>query len=93
MRKKLTLTVITLVSLITLSGCASWQRSLKGLSSEFGGGLYRELKVVSQTGETVYEDAGKFDIEVNDYRVKYINEYGKLIIVYLGGSTAIVTEK
>lgn len=68
------------------------KRLSKGLSSDFGGGLNRELQVISQNGEVIYEDEGKFDIEVNDYRIKYINEDGEYIIVYLGNSTALIKE-
>ena len=93
MKNKIKLLGISLLAVFVLSGCASWDRFTKGLSSEFGNGLYREVKVVSQTGEILHQYEGKVDVEVNDYRVKYINEHGKLVIVYLGGSTAVVTEK
>lgn len=62
------------------------------MSSEFGGGLERTVVIKSQTGEILFQDEGKFDIEVSEQRVKYLKD-GKLQIIYLGGSTAIVTEK
>lgn len=93
MKKKIKIFLTLIILAVTLSGCASWNRFTKGVSSNVGNGLERELIIKSQTGEVVYEDSGKFDIEVNDYRVKYIDEKDKLHIIYLGGSTAIVNEK
>lgn len=93
MKKRVILSVTLLFTVITLSGCASGNRLKKSVFSEVGNGLERELIIKSQTGEIVYQDSGKFDVEVNDYRVKYIDEKDKLHIIYLGGSTAIVNEK
>lgn len=93
MKNKLKLGAIVLLASITLTGCSSLERGFKGFKSEFGGGLYREVTVISQTGEILHQDSGKIDVEVNDYRVKYIDKDGKLVIVYLGSSTAVVKEK
>lgn len=91
--KKKTITALALIlTVVSLSGCASWQRTKKTWKSEFSNGIEREIIIKSQTGEVLYEDQGKFDIEVNNYRVKYVDESNKIHIVYLGGSTAIVNE-
>lgn len=79
--------------LFFLTGCAGWKRTQKSFSSSFNNGLERELIIKTQNGEVIYEDTGKFDIEVSEQRVKYIDEEDKLHIIYLGGSTAIVNEK
>lgn len=76
-----------------LTGCAGWERTKKSFSSSVNNGLERELIIKTQSGEVIYEDTGKFDIEVSEQRVKYIDEDDKLHIIYLGGSTAIVNEK
>ena len=91
--KKVKLAAVLIVTALALSGCASWDRLKKSWSSELGNGLEREVVITNQTGKVVYEDSGKFDVEVNDYRVKYIDEKGKLHIIYLGASTAVVNEK
>lgn len=91
--KKIGVTIALIMLAVGLSGCASFDRTIKSWSSEFGNGLERQIIIKNQTGEVVYKDSGKFDVEVNDYRVKYIDEKGKLHIIYLGASTAIVNEK
>lgn len=91
--KKAILGVFAVLLLGVLGACSSLERFGKSMSSDLGGGLNRSVKVVTQTGEVIFEDEGKFDIEVNDYRLKYIDENGKLRIVYIGGSTAILDEK
>lgn len=93
MKKKAFSLFMVVFTITALSGCASWDRLKKEFSSEIENGLERELVIKSQTGEIIYQDSGKFDIEVNDYRVKYIDEKDKLHIIYLGSSTAIVNEK
>lgn len=92
MIKKIVLGTLVLFFTFSLAACSSWDRMMKSINSDFNG-LQRELIVTNQTGKVIYKDSGKFDIEVNDYRVKYIDEKGKLHIIYLGASTAIVNEK
>lgn len=91
--KKALLGISALLLVVVLGACSSLERTMKSFDSDMGGGLNRSVKVVTQTGEVIFEDEGKFDIEVNDYRLKYIDENGKLRIVYIGGSTAILDEK
>lgn len=91
--KKAVLGLSMVLAIGVLSGCESWDRALKGLQSETGGGLERELKVYSEEGNLLFEDEGKFDIAVSESRVKYINEKGKLIIFYMGNSASVLVEE
>lgn len=93
MKKKILLMSSLLLIGIGLAGCSNFDRGLKSFKSNWTGGLDREIIVQNQSGEIIYRDSGKFDIEVNDYRVKYIDEKNKLHIIYLGSSTAIINEK
>lgn len=93
MMKKIIMLAVLVFTGVSFAGCASFDRSIKSFQSEVGNGLNRELVIKSPTGETLYTDEGKFDIEVSDTRVKYIDEEDKLHIIYLGTSTAIVNEK
>lgn len=71
----------------------SGARFIKGLQSNAGDGLYREVLVYTESGELIYEDKGKFDVEVSETRIKYIDDKDKLHIIYLGNSsTGIVNE-
>lgn len=71
----------------------SGKRLLKDIKSEYQGGIVRSVKVYTENGELIYEDKGKFDIEVSDNKLKYIDEEGKVQIIYLGNSgVAVVNE-
>lgn len=92
--KKLKLMTVSLLLLLTLSGCASGNRFFKSVKSEFSNGLEREVTVYSRDGDIIFQDSGKFDVAVSDTRIKYINEKGKVIIFYMGNSaSALVEEK
>ena len=71
----------------------SGARMIKDFQSETQGGIRRNVKVYSMTGEKTFEDEGVFDIEQSDYRLKYINEKGKVIIIYLGNSSSAIVEE
>lgn len=94
MKNKIKLVTLSLLLLVALSGCAGWNRFKKSFVSNMDNGLNREVTVFSRDGEILFHDEGKFDIEVSETRIKYINEKGKLIIFYLGNSaSALVEEK
>ena len=49
-----------------MSGCASCSRFGKSLESNISGGMERKVTVYSNTGEVVYEDEGKIDLQVSE---------------------------
>lgn len=92
------LTVIVLViGVITtskLTHTESFKRFKKSWDSEFDGGITREITVYLESGDVIYNVEGKFDVEHNEERLKFVDEEGKVQIIYLGrSSTAIVNEK
>ena len=76
-----------------INNSESGARMIKDFQSDTQGGIRRNVKVYSMTGEKTFEDEGVFDIEQSDYRLKYINEKGKVIIIYLGNSSSAIVEE
>lgn len=68
-------------------------RLKKEYASEYHGGIKRELKVYSMNGTLLYEDTGKFDVEYNDGRIKYVDQHGKVKMIYLGDSASVVVKE
>ena len=80
--------------IVGMTGCASAGRSIKTFSSEMGGGLQREVIVYDATGQEIFHQTGKFDIEENEAgtKVLYDDENGMRHIIFLGSGTAIINE-
>jgi len=80
-----------MVLMVVLSGCESWDRTVKDIKSS-NGGLNRTLVVYDQAGNEIKRYAGKFDIEVNEYgnKIKFDID-GKRHIIY--NATVIVDEE
>ena len=94
MKKKIVAMVLCVGMAITAVGCESWDRFTKDLSSGFGGGLHREIIVRNIEGEVFEQYEGKFDVTCNGERIKFIDESGKLHLIYLSEvNTVTITEK
>lgn len=84
---------LSVVGTFQLTNTESFNRFKKSLDSEFQGGITREIIVYSEGGEEIYREQGKFDVEHRDNRLKWVDEQGKVQIIYLGNSsTAVVNE-
>lgn len=66
-----------------LHGCASLDRSMKSLSSDFDGGLERTVTVYDYNGEKIKSYSGKFDVSESENEV-YFDLNGKRIIIHGG---------
>ncbi|MGM1048371.1 MAG: hypothetical protein ACQEXX_19840 [Bacillota bacterium] len=76
-----------------LTNTESFKRWKKSLDSEFKGGITRQITVYSEGGEVIFNNLGKFDVEHSEGRLKWIDENGRVQIIYLGNSaTAVVNE-
>lgn len=80
--KKLIVTVIMILSLCLLTGCASLQRDCKDCRSDINGGLDRVVIVYDMMGNELKRYEGKIDLPIReDARIEF--EYnGKRIIWY-----------
>lgn len=63
MKKKICVLIASLVMIVGLAGCASLQRDIKDIGSDFAGGLPRTINIYSMTGELIATHTGKVDIE------------------------------
>ena len=79
--KKLKNMLIILILVITMTGCASFERGIKDIKSDFKGGLNREINVYSYNGELIASYKGKIDLEVNESKVLFELK-GKRYIYY-----------
>jgi uncharacterized lipoprotein len=93
MKKKIAALLLT-VSLVTiLSGCGeTWERTKKDLTSEYGGGLERVVEVINIDGEVIKRYEGKFDVQADEHKVKFIKD-GKVVIIYRSATDIIVVEE
>ena len=53
MKKFIAVVLILIMSLSMFTGCASWQRGMKSLGSDFSGGLYRRVTAYSYDGDVL----------------------------------------
>ena len=67
--------------IVGMTGCASAGRSIKTFSSELGGGLQREVIVYDATGQEIFHQTGKFDIEENEAGTKVFSMMMKTVCV------------
>lgn len=94
MKKKIITAALLVCICSSMTGCESLDRLKKDMSSEFGGGLEREIIVRNMNGEIIEQYAGKFDVVHDDERIKFIDEQGKLHLIYYSElNTITITEK
>lgn len=75
--------VIVIVLVIAFHG-AGFQRGLKSLQSNYGGGLDRTITVYDYNGNEIKSWSGKFDVQESESRVFFDDENGKRVIIYNG---------
>ena len=93
LKQTFVIVIILITILLGLTGCSSWDSSLKDFESEVKGGLNRKVKVYSQTGELLAEYEGKINIEYDESRVIFQIDRDKRIAVYSDTATVLVEEK
>lgn len=93
MKKKLAALLVGASALAVLSGCGeSWERTKKDLSSEYDGGLNRTVEVIGIDGEVIKKYEGKFDVEADESKVKFLKD-GKVVVIYRSQTDIIVVEE
>ena len=86
--KKITIIAIAVI-LMFVTSCASLERDMKDLTSDFGGGLNRIVTVYTADGEVLKTYEGKIDLapteggivkfDLNGQRIMYYNCYVEVI--------------
>ena len=74
--------LMTILMAVILSSCASWDRAVTDIKSDFGGGLNRTIKVYTANGDLMAEYSGKIDIDMNDGGYIKFDYNGKRYIYY-----------
>ncbi|MCB6590278.1 hypothetical protein LI294_23740 [bacterium 210702-DFI.5.13] len=75
---------VVIIGAVALLGTSTAQRTLKSVSSDFGGGLNRTVTVYDYNGNEIRSWAGKFDVSESENEVYFDDENGKRIIIHGG---------
>lgn len=75
---------VVIVGVVALLGTSTAQRTLKSVSSDFGGGLNRTVTVYDYSGNEIRSWTGKFDVSESENEVYFDNEDGKRVIIHRG---------
>ena len=81
--KKIFAMFAAVVLAVSMTGCASFSRSLKSTASDFTGGLNRTVTVYDYNGEEIKSWSGRFDVSESENEV-YFDLNGKRIIIHGG---------
>lgn len=82
MKKKICILIITVISIISLTGCASLDRFVTDIKSDVGDGLNRTITVYTANGDIIAEYEGKIDIEESEGGYVKFDLNGKRYIYY-----------
>ena len=66
MKKKIIAMILALITILSLAGCASMQRDMKTISSDWSGGLNRTVTVYDYNGNPIQSWTGKIDLSESD---------------------------
>ena len=80
--KKIICVILVIVTLLSLTGCASWQRFKTDVKSDFSGGMQRTIKVFTANGDLLAEYEGKIDLSANNGGYVKFDFDGKRYIYY-----------
>lgn len=91
MKKKILVGLSIAMIMVSTTGCASWNRMTKSVSSDLSGGINRTITVYSLDGkEKIAEYSGKIDVKENDNKVSF-DLNGKRTMIY--NATVVVQEQ
>ena len=83
MKKKIAVFVLLATMVLSLAGCASWNRELKSFGSDISGGLNRTVTVYSYDGDVLGQWSGTFDVSESENET-FFDVGGKRVIIQGG---------
>ena len=83
MKKKIAVFALLAAMVLSLAGCASWNRELKSFKSDISGGLNRTVTVYSYDGDILGQWSGTFDVSESESET-YFDVNGKRVIIHGG---------
>ena len=75
---------VVIIGAVALLGTSTAQRTLKSVSSDFGGGLNRTVTVYDYNGNEIRSWTGRFDVSESENEVYFDDENGKRVIIHGG---------
>lgn len=82
MKKKIVAVGMAVMFALGMTGCASWNRMVTDVKSDFAGGMERTIKVYTANGDLLAEYEGKIDIDSNEGGYVKFDYDGKRYIYY-----------
>lgn len=73
--------IIAIAMLLGLTGCSSWDRTIKNWNSDLSGGLDRTVNVYTYNGEKIATYEGKIDLQTSESKVLFDLD-GKRYVYY-----------
>ena len=80
MKKKIAVFALLAAMVLSLAGCASWNRELKSFKSDISGGLNRTVTAYSYDGDVLGQWSGKFDVSESENET-FFDINGKRVII------------
>lgn len=80
MKRMICAAIMIVVFISMLSGCASWERGMKSISSDLSGGVNRTLTVYDYNGEAIQTWTGKMDVSNENDRTMFDMDGKRTII-------------
>ncbi len=82
MKKKIVAVGMAVMLALGMTGCASWNRMVTDVKSDFAGGMQRTIKVYTANGDLLAEYEGKIDLSSNEGGYVKFDYDGKRYIYY-----------
>ena len=82
MEKKIVAVGMAVMLALGMTGCASWNRMVTDVKSDFAGGMQRTIKVYTANGDLLAEYEGKIDLSSNEGGYVKFDYDGKRYIYY-----------
>ena len=82
MKKKIVAVGMGVMLALGMTGCASWNRMVTDVKSDFAGGMQRTIKVYTANGDLLAEYEGKIDLSSNKGGYVKFDYDGKRYIYY-----------
>ena len=90
-KKLLVFSAVAVIAMLSITGCASFERGVKDAASDITGGLNRTVTVYDYDGNVIKTYEGKIDISESDGGKVKFDLNGKRTIIY--GGIVIVDEE
>lgn len=74
--------IVAIAAIVIGTHSASFQRTMKSMWSNYGGGIDRTVTVYDYNGNELRQYSGKFDIQESDTTVFFDDENGRRIKIY-----------